>query len=237
VFCGKPCLRAVGGEMGRKLVPMTWRDVTRRGYRFLICGTESRQWNVSFSVINRCHVTWGVAWLHSWFSSPLYRELPAYSITIVPSTFWWKHHENLPTQLVPPLPFALAKRAVYGSVLSVFSSFTISIQQNPWEDCSCLTIQEILRILYIPKVQCHAHKSLPAHTFTSLLLWGGMVKSVPCTAAIVWSVVRPHLFQSYLMRPPELSGKYQQRHIVAKQEETGEKFPLILLVKYLCHTP
>jgi hypothetical protein len=30
-------------------------------------------------------------------------------------------------------------------------------------------------------------------------------------------------FQSFLIRPPELSGNYQQRHLVVEQEKCGEK--------------
>jgi hypothetical protein len=30
-------------------------------------------------------------------------------------------------------------------------------------------------------------------------------------------------FSSLLIRPPEISGSYQQRYIVAKQEELGEE--------------
>jgi hypothetical protein len=32
---------------------------------------------------------------------------------------------------------------------------------------------------------------------------------------------------------PELSGKYQHRHLVAKQEKLGERYSLILPEKYL----
>jgi hypothetical protein len=39
-----------------------------------------------------------------------------------------------------------------------------------------------------------------------------------------------------LIYPPELSGKYQQRHLVANQEELGEKWQCILQKKYLFHT-
>jgi hypothetical protein len=30
-----------------------------------------------------------------------------------------------------------------------------------------------------------------------------------------------------LIRPPELSGNYQQRHLVAKQEKVGEEIMLV----------
>jgi hypothetical protein len=43
----------------------------------------------------------------------------------------------------------------------------------------------------------------------------------------------PSELQLFLIHPPELSGKYQQRHLVAKQEKLGGKWPWILPMKYL----
>jgi hypothetical protein len=44
-------------------------------------------------------------------------------------------------------------------------------------------------------------------------------------------------FYLFVIHPPELSGKYQQRYLIAKQERLSEECPLILPQKYLCHTP
>jgi hypothetical protein len=46
-------------------------------------------------------------------------------------------------------------------------------------------------------------------------------KNVPFTATISWHVVLPHLSYNHSrFHPTEVSGKYQQRHLVAKQGET-----------------
>jgi hypothetical protein len=63
MFCGNPCSQSLvqwtlvgeGWGGGISSNNMTWLC-----YRFFICGTDSRQWNASFSTINRCHVTWGM---------------------------------------------------------------------------------------------------------------------------------------------------------------------------------
>jgi hypothetical protein len=47
----------------------------------------------------------------------------------------------------------------------------------------------------------------------------------------------PYEFYSFLIHPPELSGKYQQRYLVAYQVKLGEKWRGTLLTKSLCHTP
>jgi hypothetical protein len=71
-----------------------------------------------------------------------------------------------------------------------------------------------------------------------LPLRGDTVQSAPCTAAIFWTNVCPHLSSnnSWFIHQSCLKN-YQQRHLVAKQGESYRECPLILSKKYLCHTP
>jgi hypothetical protein len=48
----------------------------------------------------------------------------------------------------------------------------------------------------------------------------------PCTATISHLLCVPTLFLIIVIRLPDLSGSYQQMHLVAKQEKLGEKLPL-----------
>jgi hypothetical protein len=49
------------------------------------------------------------------------------------------------------------------------------------------------------------------------LLRSGIVQSVPCIAIIVRSTVGPHLSFNH---PPQPSGKYKHKQLVAKQGKT-----------------
>jgi hypothetical protein len=54
-----------------------------------------------------------------------------------------------------------------------------------------------------------------------LVLRGGMVQGVPCTATISPFLIyceSPSEFQSFPIHPPELSGNYEQRYLLVKQE-------------------
>jgi hypothetical protein len=75
-------------------------------------------------------------------------------------------------------------------------------------------------------------------TCTCWLLSRGMHTKRPlhCSHFLIYCA-SPCEFSSFLTHPLELSGKYQKRHIVTKQEETWQRSLLILLAKYLCHTP
>jgi hypothetical protein len=53
-----------------------------------------------------------------------------------------------------------------------------------------------------------------------LILRSGIIQSVPCTATILWSVVHPHLSSNYSWFIHQSSGKYQHRHLVAKEGGT-----------------
>jgi hypothetical protein len=51
--------------------------------------------------------------------------------------------------------------------------------------------------------------------------WVNKVTLAPCPFLIYHA--SPSDFQLFLIHPPELSGNYKQRHLVAKQEKLGEK--------------
>jgi hypothetical protein len=68
------------------------------------------------------------------------------------------------------------------------------------------------------------------------MLRGGIVQSIPCTASVLLYCDSQSEFYSFLIRPPELFSKYQQRHLRSR-EKLGEECPFILPAKYLYHTP
>jgi hypothetical protein len=90
---------------------------------------------------------------------------------------------------------------------------------------------------YLKQFSAKSWGSYSEPTGYLLLLRGGIVQSVPYNCDhFLNNCASLCEFQSLLIHPPEPSDKYQQRHLVAKQEYLGEKCPLILPVKYSCYT-
>jgi hypothetical protein len=72
-------------------------------------------------------------------------------------------------------------------------------------------------------------------TCYSLLLQGGIVQSVPCTAAIFWSTVLRDLSSNHHVISSTSALLLQRRHLVVKQG-VGEKCPWIHRTQYICTT-
>jgi hypothetical protein len=59
--------------------------------------------------------------------------------------------------------------------------------------------------------------------FYCCCLRGGIAEGVKYTATITYLLYFPSEFQSFLIQQPELSGSNIQTHLLAKQEQLGEK--------------